>query len=132
MASQILRVRGELLIQGPWGQRKYGPKNRDSLYRQVLQELIDSGVVPADSPVPSNRHHDHVTRSVMLGSWIEDGWVLDEPFADRLKKLREQAKLTQEQLAEKSGRTCVAPTDLESAIRPSPGVSEKPLTYLHR
>ena len=120
MASQILRVKGELLIQGPWGQRKYGPKNRDSLYRQVLQELIDSGVVPADSPVPSNRHHDHVTRSVMLGSWIEDGWVLDEPFADRLKKLREQAKLTQEQLAEKSGLDVGTIRQLEQGTRTNP------------
>jgi hypothetical protein len=63
MASQILRptAEGEWLIQGPWGRRRYDPMSRVTFYGQVHRELITSGVLPLDSPPPSNRYHDHVT-----------------------------------------------------------------------
>src|SRR6266511_4484989 len=100
MGSQILRPTtvkrqtGECLIQGPWGRRKYEPMSKVSLYEQLHRELIASGDLPADSPGPSTRYHDHVTMAVMRSSWIGNRWVPDEPFAARLKHLREHAKLT--------------------------------------
>lgn len=126
MGSQILRPttvkreKGEWLIQGPWGRRKYDPMSKVSLYGQLHRELIAGGVLPPDSPGPSNRYHDHVTMAVMRSSWIEDRWVADEPFAARLKKLREQAKLTQEQLAEKSGLDVGTVRQLEQGTRTNP------------
>jgi DNA-binding XRE family transcriptional regulator len=125
MGSQILRPpvkgqKGEWLIQGPWGRRKYDPMSKVSLYGQLSRELIDSGVLPADSPLPSNHYHDHVTMAVHRSSWIGDRWVRDEPFASRLKKLREQAKLTQEQLAERSGLDVGTVRQLEQGTRTNP------------
>jgi hypothetical protein len=43
------------------------------LYAELHRELIEAGVLPADSPHPSNRYHGHVT--------TKDGWVRDEPLA---------------------------------------------------
>jgi DNA-binding XRE family transcriptional regulator len=128
MGSQILRPTtanrpkrdSEWLIQGPWGRRKYEPMSKVSLYEQLHRELVAGGALPPDSPAPSNRYHDHVTMAVMRSSWIEDRWVPDEPFAARLKKLREQAKLTQEQLAEKSGLDIGTIRQLEQATRTNP------------
>jgi DNA-binding XRE family transcriptional regulator len=91
-----------------------------SLYGQLHRELIAGGVLPPDSPGPSNRYHDHVTMAVMRSSWIEDRWVTDEPFAARLKKLREHAELTQEQLAEKSGLDVGTVRQLEQGTRTNP------------
>jgi DNA-binding XRE family transcriptional regulator len=126
LGSQILRPttvkgqKGQWLIQGSWGRRKFDPMSKISLYELLHRELIQSGVLPADSPVPSNRHHDRVTVEVLCSSWIEDRWVPDEPFAGRLKKLREQAKLTQEQLAEKSGLDVGTVRQLEQGTRKNP------------
>jgi transcriptional regulator with XRE-family HTH domain len=112
--------KGEWLIQGPWGRRKYDSMSKVSLYDQLHRELIVGGVLPPNSPSPSNRYHDHVTMAVMRSSWIEDRWVPDESFAARLKKLREQAKLTQEQLAEKSGLDVGTVRQLEQGTRTNP------------
>src|SRR5205809_475068 len=104
MGSQILRPtaakrqKGDWLIQGSWGRRHYPAMSRVTLYGELRHELIASGLLPAHSPLPSNRNHDHVTMAVISSSWIGDRWVPDEPFATRLKRLREQAKLTQEEL----------------------------------
>jgi DNA-binding XRE family transcriptional regulator len=91
-----------------------------SLYEQLHRELMAGSVLPPDSRGPSNRYHDHVTMAVMRSSWIEDRWVPDEPFAARLKKLREQAKLTQEQLAEKSSLDVGTVRQLEQGTRTNP------------
>lgn len=86
MGSQILRPttikhqKGEWLIQGPWGRRTYDPMSKVSLYAQLHRELVASGVLPVDSPCPTNRYHGQVTMAVMRCSWIEERWVLDEPF----------------------------------------------------
>ncbi len=126
MGSQIYRPtmvkhqKGEWLIQGLWGRRKLDPMSNVSFYGQLHRELIASGVLPADSPDPSNRYHTHVTREVMRSSWIENRWVRDEPFATRLKRLREQAKLTQEQLAEKSSLDVGTVRQLEQGTRTNP------------
>ena len=126
MGSQILRPttakreKGEWLIQGPWGRRKYDSMSKVSLYEQLHRELIGSSVLPADSPAPSNRYHDHVTMAVMHSSWIDDRWVPDEPFAARLKKLRDHSNLTQEQLAEKSGLDVGTVRQLEQGTRTNP------------
>jgi DNA-binding XRE family transcriptional regulator len=125
MSSQILRPttvkrqKGEWLIQGSWGQRKLDPMSNVSLYEQLHRELIASGV-PVDSQPPSNRYHSHVTMAIHQSSWIEERWVRDEPFAARLKKLREQAKLTQEQLAEKSNLDVGTIRQLEQGTRTNP------------
>jgi len=126
MGSQILRPttvkrqKGEWLIQGPWGRRKYAPMSKVTLYEKLHHELIAGGVLLPDSPGPSNLYHDHVTMAVMESSWIEDRWVRDEAFAARLKRLREQAKLTQEQLAEKSGLDVGTIRQLEQGTRTNP------------
>ena len=126
MSSQILRPttvrsqKGEWLIQGPWGRRRLDAMSKVSLYQQFHRELISSGVLSADTPAPSNRYHDHVTMAVMHSSWIDDRWVPDEPFAARLKKLRDQSKLTQEQLAEKSGLDVGTIRQLEQGTRTNP------------
>ncbi len=126
MSSQILRPttvkrqKGEWLVQGPWGRRKYPPMSNVTFYGQLHRELIASCVLPADSQLPSNRYHDHVTIAVIRSSWIGDRWVLDEPFATRLKKLREQATLTQEQLAEKSSLDVGTVRQLEQGTRTNP------------
>jgi DNA-binding XRE family transcriptional regulator len=121
MGSLFLRPnKGEWLIQGPWGRRKYPQMTKVALYERLHRELIASGVLSPDSPSPSNKYHDQVTLGVMRSSWIEDRWVPDEPFAARLKKLREQAKLTQEQLAEKSGLDVGTVRQLEQGTRTNP------------
>ncbi|MBN1427422.1 MAG: helix-turn-helix domain-containing protein [Anaerolineae bacterium] len=126
MGSQILRPttvkrqKGEWLIQGPWGRRNFPSMSRVDLYGQLRHELIASDVLPVDSPEPSNRYHDHVTMTVMTCSWIEGQWVSDEPFAARLKKLRDQAKLTQEQLADKSSLDVGTIRQLEQGTRTNP------------
>jgi hypothetical protein len=86
MGSQILRPttvkheKGEWLIQGPWGRRTFPQMSKVSLYEHLHSELIASGVLPPDSPRPSNRYHTHVTMAVLTSSWIDDRWVHDEPF----------------------------------------------------
>jgi DNA-binding XRE family transcriptional regulator len=126
MGSQILRPttikgqKGEWLIQGPWGRRNFPSMSRVDLYGQLHRELITSGLLPVNSPEPSNRYHDHVTMTVMSCSWIAERWVSDEPFATRLKSLREQAKLTQEQLAERSGLDVGTIRQLEQGTRSNP------------
>jgi DNA-binding XRE family transcriptional regulator len=90
------------------------------LYDKLHRELIAGGVLPPDSPGPSNRYHDHVTMAVRESSWIEDRWVRDEPFAVRLKRLREQAKLTQLQLAERSVLDVGTVRQLEQGTRTNP------------
>jgi transcriptional regulator with XRE-family HTH domain len=90
------------------------------LYERLHRELIDSGVLPANAPRPSNQYHRDVTLAVLGSSWIEGRWVPDETFAERLKKLRDQAKLTQEQLAEKSGLDVGTVRQLEQGTRRNP------------
>ena len=71
MASQILRPttvrrhKGEWLLQGPWGRRTYDAMSTVSFYEQLHRELSASGVLPAHSPIPPNRSHDHVTMAVL-------------------------------------------------------------------
>jgi DNA-binding XRE family transcriptional regulator len=91
-----------------------------SFYGTLHRELIDSGVLSPDSPAPSNRYHSHVTMAVLGGSWIGGRWVSDESFAARLKKLREQAGLTQEQLAAESGLDVGTVRQLEQGTRTNP------------
>jgi DNA-binding XRE family transcriptional regulator len=126
MGSQILRPtttkreKGEWLIQGPWGRRTYRPMTNVNLYNELHRELIASGVLPPDSRAPSNQYHGHVTMAVIRSSWIEDRWVADESFAARLKALRDKAKLTQEQLAEKAGLDVGTVRQLEQGTRTNP------------
>lgn len=126
MGSQILRPttvkrqKGDWLIQGPWGRRQNGSMSKVSFYGQLHSELIDSGLLPANSRSPTNRFHSHVTLEVQRSSWIENRWIPDESFAARLKKLREEAKLTQEQLAEKSGLDVGTIRQLEQGTRTNP------------
>lgn len=62
MGSLILRptkVKGEKgnwLIKGSWGQRNYGALSNVSFYEKLHRELIDSGLLSKETPVPSRRH----------------------------------------------------------------------------
>lgn len=126
MASQILRPtkakrqKGDWQIQGSWGRRSYPAMNKVDFYQVLHRELIESGLLPADSPSPSNRYHNHVISAVMQSSSIEGRWVRDEPFASRLKQIREQASLTQEQLAQKSELDIGTVRQLEQGTRVNP------------
>lgn len=85
MSTQILRPVGRgqkkherpWLLKGTWGKRECPPSSRVALYERLHGELVESGVLPADSLSPSNRYHDHVTMHVMGCSWINGRWVLD-------------------------------------------------------
>lgn len=90
------------------------------LYGTLHRELIKSGNLPPDSPSPSNRHYSEVTLAVVSSSWIENRWIRDESFAARLKRLRDEAKLTQEQLAEKSGLDVGTIRQIEQGTRTNP------------
>jgi DNA-binding XRE family transcriptional regulator len=126
MSSQILRPttvkneKGPWLIQGAWGRRTLDPMSRMDLYQQLHRELIDNGVLERDSRPPSNKYHEHVTMTVMRCSWIGGRWVPDEQFALRLKRLRQQSNLTQEQLAEQSGLDVGTVRQLEQGTRTHP------------
>jgi hypothetical protein len=85
MPSQILRPTKVKVqkrdsgwrIHGPWGRRAFEPMSAVRLYRLLHRELVASGVLPPGSPVPSNRHHLHVTMTILRCSWVEERWVLD-------------------------------------------------------
>jgi hypothetical protein len=51
------------------------------LYRVLRDELVASGLLLAESPLPSNHRHKDVTMTITRCSWIEGRWVLDEPMA---------------------------------------------------
>lgn len=86
MGTQFLRPtivkhqKGDWLLQGSWGKRSFPSMSKVSLYEALHRELRRDGVLPQDSPVPSNKYHDHVTMTVMESSWIEGRWVKDETF----------------------------------------------------
>ena len=126
MGSQILRPtavkrqKGNWLIRGPWGRREFDPMSNVDLYGMLHRELIKSGGLPPDSPSPSSRHRSHVTLAIVSSSWIENRWIPDESFAARLKRLRDEAKLTQEQLAEKSGLDVGTIRQIEQGTRTNP------------
>ncbi len=126
MGSQILRptkvkgYKGEWVIQGPWGRRSYVAMSNVGLYEELHRELVAGGLLPARSPVPSRRYHGHVTAEVLRSSWIHDRWVRDEAFASRLRRLREQAGLTQENLADRSGLDVGTIRQLEQGTRTNP------------
>jgi hypothetical protein len=88
MPTQLLRptqVKGQKnqckwWAKGPWGRRPLGVMSANSLRRQLHGELIDSGLLPADSPAPSNSNHWHVTKAIYNSSWIGGRWVADGPL----------------------------------------------------
>ena len=126
MGTQILRPtpvkrdKGDWLVQGPWGRRYFEPMSNVEFYSQLHRELVASGVLPSDSLRPSNKNHGHVTMAVIQSSWIGGRWVRDEPFADRLKMLRNQANFTQEQLAQRSNLDIGTIRQLEQGTRTNP------------
>jgi hypothetical protein len=83
MASLILRPttikheKGGWLVHGSWGKRTYPPMSKVEFYRRLHRELIDSGILPLDSPAPSNQYHQHVTMAVMHCSWTDGRWISD-------------------------------------------------------
>ncbi len=66
------------LLQGPWGKRRLPSMSKVDLYAQLHRELIESGVLAADSPAPSNQHHSHVTLAMAGCSWANGSWVRDD------------------------------------------------------
>ena len=84
--TRVKGEKGDWLIQGPWGRRTMPAMSKNELYQVLHRELIDSGVLPADSRAPSNRYHDHVTGTIMHSSWIAGRWVPDEPFRGATQK----------------------------------------------
>jgi DNA-binding XRE family transcriptional regulator len=91
-----------------------------AFYELLHRELIQSGVLSPTAPAPSSRYHGDVTAAVHHSSWIGERWVHDELFAARLKTLRQDAKLTQDQLAEKSGLDVGTVRQLEQGTRTNP------------
>jgi DNA-binding XRE family transcriptional regulator len=100
--SMFMHEKGEWQIVGSWGRRVFPSMSKVALCTLLHRELINCGILPVDSPRPNKKYHSDVTDAVCRSSWIAGQWVADEPFAARLKKLRNRASLTQEKLAEKS------------------------------
>lgn len=84
MATQILRPskKDTWRVQGAWGKREYKPMSKIQFYDTLHRELLASGILPPNSPAPSNRYHGHVTMAILSSSWIGCRWVLDEPRTD--------------------------------------------------
>ncbi len=64
-------------LKGPWGEREFPPSSRVDLYDQLFDELVASGLLPPTTIGPTNKHHDHVTMTIMKSSWIDGRWVRD-------------------------------------------------------
>jgi hypothetical protein len=85
MSTQFLRPTGRgdnknaspWLLKGTWGQIEYPPMSRVNLYDELRKELILSGLLPPDTPLPSNQYHDHVTMLIMKCSLRDGRWVRD-------------------------------------------------------
>lgn len=128
MSTQTLRPvkKGEnknlakWLVQGSWGKRLYVPMSTSDFHKTIRDELIKDGVLPFDTPYSSIKHHQHITLELMKCSMIDGKWVKDESFASRLKRLREEAKLTQEQLADKAELDLGTIRQLEQGTRKNP------------
>lgn len=128
MSTQILRppIKGkskhetDWVLRGTWGEETRMPKSTSDFHREIQRELIEDGILPHNSPQASIKHRQHVTLEIMKCSRIEGHWVRDESFSDRLKKLREEAKLTQEQLAKASGLDLGTIRQLEQGTRINP------------
>jgi DNA-binding XRE family transcriptional regulator len=121
VASQILRPtppggnkqKQPWVIQGPWGKRMYPPGPPSNFYSQLCKEL---GV-----PYASKKYRHPVTDIVKRYSWIEAlGWLLDEPLAERLKRLRAHRGLTQEGLADKAQLPLNTLRQIEQGHRETP------------
>jgi DNA-binding XRE family transcriptional regulator len=111
----------EWLTYGAWGKYYYKPTSSPNEFRQLLRdELIRDGILPPNAPPASIQYHQHVTAALSQCSRIGDRWVKDESFAARLKRLREEAKLTQEQLALKAGLDVGTIRQLEQGTRTNP------------
>lgn len=108
------------VLRGTWGEETRKPKSTSDFHREIQQELIEDGVLTLDSPQASIKHRQHVTLEVMKCSRIDGRWVRDEPFADRLKRLRDEAKLTKEQLSKASGLDLGTIRQLEQGTRTNP------------
>ncbi len=118
--------KGDWYVYGPWGAKDYpGTANctKNDFHKCLRRELIDSEILAADSPFPSNRYHDHVTMAIMNCSWIDGRWVKDSDFGPVLRTLREKAGRTQEQLANKAGVPVATIRDLEQGRRTDPSWS---------
>jgi DNA-binding XRE family transcriptional regulator len=118
--------KGDWYVYGPWGTKDYrgtAKLNKNEFHKYLRRELIESGVLTADSPFPSNSYHGHVTMTIMHCSWIGDRWIKDSDFGPLLKALREKAGMTQERLAENSGVPVATIRDLEQGRRTDPSWS---------
>jgi hypothetical protein len=85
MGTQFLRPTGRgnrkhdrpWQLKGDWGKKDYPPMSRVNLYGKLREELIASQLLSPDSPLPSNKYHEHVTLLTMKCSWRNGQWVLD-------------------------------------------------------
>lgn len=109
------------LTYGAWGKHYYDATSSPNEFRNLIRdELIRDGILPPNAPPASINYHQHVTAALRQCSRIGDRWVKDESFAARLKRLREEAKLTQEQLAQKAGLDIGTIRQLEQGTRTNP------------
>jgi DNA-binding XRE family transcriptional regulator len=118
--------KGDWYVYGPWGTKDYPASaewTKIDFHKHLRGELIVSGVLSAEAPTPTNRHHDHVTMTIMRCSWIGGRWIKDSDFGLLLKALREKARMTQEQLADKAGVPVATIRDLEQGRRTDPAWS---------
>jgi DNA-binding XRE family transcriptional regulator len=118
--------KGDWYVYGPWGKKDYpgtAQWTNIDFHKHLRRDLIASGVLIADSPVPTNRYHDNVTMTILHCSRIGGRWIKDSDFGPVLKALREKAGMTQEQLADKAGIPVATIRDLEQARRTDPAWS---------
>jgi hypothetical protein len=65
------------VVRGSWGSKQYPPMSRVDLWETLHQELVECGVLPADSPRPSNNYHSHLTEALESCSWVNVRWQKD-------------------------------------------------------
>ena len=83
MTKEQARNQTPWLLKGPWGERTLPPMSATSLYQLLHKELIASGVLPSDSPMPSHKHYSHVADAVAKSTWKDGRWVLDKVTSKR-------------------------------------------------
>lgn len=108
------------LVYGSWGKQYYDPMTTSEFHKMLRNHFIRDGVLPYDTPLVSIKHHQHITEALRQCSLIDGKWMRDEPFANRLKKLREASGLTQEQLAERAEIDLGTVRQLEQGTRTNP------------
>ena len=113
--------KGDWYLRGLWGTKEY--PGTAHLSKNEFRARLAKEVWGDDPKTYPEGDYSTVALEVMFHySWIGGRWIEDSRiFGPVLKAVREEAKLTQEQLAEKSDVPVATIRDLEQGSRTDPG-----------